>query len=123
MGWRDIIGNLLMKAGDAIPAPKERVIADPFNYVLNRLLQNGHRSPTELLADVQAVFPTVTPAEGNKIIHQIGLLQNMAFDFASEVNKQQISEDSARERIKQAYPQIDAANLSRLLMQGLIGTR
>ena len=51
------------------------------------------------------------------------MAQHLAIDLASAVNRHQLTEHEARQRLGQAFPQINAANQSRLLMQNLIGTR
>lgn len=123
MGWRAIIGNLLMKVGDSLPVPATPVFADPFNYTLASLLQDSRRAPAALLPAVQEEFPQVTPAAYAAICQQINAAYTLAADLASAVNQRQLSQDEASDRLKQAFPQMEAANVGSLLLQNLVGTR
>lgn len=123
MNWRDLIGNLLMKAGDSLPVPAAPVFTDPFNYTLASLLHRTQQTPTAVQAAAQQAFPSLTPAAYAAIYQQIEAAYNLAADLASEVNKEQLTQEAATERLQQAYPQMAPANLSSLLLQNLIGTR
>jgi hypothetical protein len=123
MNWRNVIGNLLMRVGDSLPEPATQVYTDPFNYTLASLLQDSRRAPAALQAAVQQEFPSVNPTDYAALSQQINAAYTLAADLASEVNKQQITQDTARERLQQAYPQMAPANLGSLLLQNLIGTR
>jgi hypothetical protein len=123
MNWRTIIGNLLLKVGDSLPVPATQVFTDPFNYTLASLLQDSRRIPAALLAAVQEEFPEVTAVDYAATCHQIDAAYMLAANLASAVNKRQISQLVATERLKQAFPQMEPTNLSSLLLQNLIGTR
>jgi len=123
MGWRAIIGNLLMKVGDSLPVPATPVFADPFNYTLASLLQDSRRAPATLLTTVQEKFPAVTSADYAAICQQIDAAYILAADLASAVNQRHLSQDEASERLKQAFPQMEPANAGSLLLQNLVGTR
>jgi hypothetical protein len=123
MGWRAIIGNLLMKVGDSLPVPATPVFADPFNYTLASLLQDSRRPPAALRPAVQEKFPEVTPAHYATICQQIEAAYTLAADLASAVNQRHLSQDEASERLKQAFPQMEPANVGGLLLQNLVGTR
>jgi hypothetical protein len=123
MNWRNVIGSLLMKAGDSLPEPAAEVYTDPFNYTLASSLQDSLRTPNALQTAVQQEFPGIRPTDYAALRQQIADAYALAADLASEVNKQQLTQATARERLKQAYPQMAAANLASLLLQNLLGTR
>lgn len=123
MNWRDIVGNLLMKVGDSLPTPAAQVYTDPFNYTLARLLHGSQPVPAALLAAVQEKFPEVTPAGYTALCQQLDAAYTLAASLASAVNKNQLSQATARERLRQAHPQMAPANLGSLLLHNLIGTR
>ena len=123
MDWRALIGNLLMKVGDSLPAPAAPVFADPFNYALASLLQDSRRAPAALLPAVQEKFPAVTPASYSAICQQIDAAYTLAADLASAVNQRHLSQDDASERLQRAFPQMEPANVGSLLLQNLVGTR
>ena len=123
MNWRNAIGNLLMKVGDSLPEPTAQVYTDPFNYTLASLLQDSQQAPAALQAVVKQSFPAVTPRGYAALRQQLDAAYTLAADLASEVNKQQITQATARERLRQAYPQMAPANLGSLLLQNLVGTR
>jgi hypothetical protein len=123
MSWRDILGNMIMKVGDSLPVPATPVFTDPFNYTLASLLQDSQRAPAALLAAVQKEFPQVTPTNYAGIRQQIDAAYTLAADLASAVNQRQLSQDVASEHLKQAFPQMEPANVGSLLLQNLIGTR
>lgn len=104
MGWRELLGNLLMKAGDSPPTPPKRAITDLFNYALDCTLQKNYPVPVALLAEVRTVFPTIAQAEYEIISQQLDAAQRLAADLASEVNKRQLTEQEARERLGRAVP-------------------
>ena len=123
MGWRELLGDLLMKAGDSLPTPPRPVITDPLNYALDCTLRKSYPAPADLFAEVRAAFPMFAQAEYDSMSQELAKAQHLATDLASGVNKHQLTEDEARQRLGQAFPQISKANLSRLIMQNLIGTR
>lgn len=123
MNWRELIGNLLMKAGDSLPGPTTPVFTDPFNYTLASLLQRTQQMPAAVQAAALQAFPSLTPAAYAAIYQQIEAAYSLAADLASEVNKEQLTQDTATKRLQQAYPQMAKTNLSSLLLQNLIGTR
>jgi hypothetical protein len=123
MNWRNVIGSLLMKIGDSLPEPAAQVYTDPFNYTLASLLQDSRQTPAALQVVVQQTFPAVTPPGYAALHQQLAAAYTLAADLASEVNKQQLTQATARERLRQAYPQMAPANLGSLLLQSLVGTR
>ena len=123
MSWRDLLGTLFMKIGDSLPVPAAQVFADPFNYTLASLLRDNQRAPAALWAAVQQAFPGVVPADYAAIHQQISAAYTLAADLASAVNKQQLRQDAARERLRQAFPQMAQANRGSLLLQNLLDTR
>ncbi|GEM_PF-4180521 len=123
MNRRALLGNLLMKVGDSLPVPAPPVFADPFNYTLASLLRDSRRAPAALLPAVQEKFPEVTPASYAAICQQIEAAYTLAADLASAVNQRHLSQEEASERLKRAFPQMEPANVGRLLLQNLVGTR
>lgn len=123
MGWRELIGNALMKLTDALPEPAPGVVSDPLNYVVQGFSQSRRRTMAERLADVQQAFPALAHPEAETIMQQVTALQQLAFDLAGQVNSQRITQDEAMLRIKQAFPQIDRENAAKVLGQNLVDTR
>lgn len=91
MGWRELIGNVLMKLTDALPEPEQGVVTDPFNFVVRDFSQNRRRTMAERLAGVQQAFPALAHPEAETIMQQVTALQQLAFDLAGQVNSQRIT--------------------------------
>jgi hypothetical protein len=128
MSLRTLIGDILMKLTDAGSAPTEPLATDPLNYLLaqqlnNPGLNNPAREPAELQRRTRNAFPAISQAEYEAISQQLEAAQHLAFDLASAVNRQQLTQWEARERLGHAVPELNAANLSQLLIQNLVGTR
>lgn len=124
MGWRELLSGLLSKATAAQPPAG----ADPWNYVLaqqldNRGLDNPARQPAELLRRVRLAFPALPAAEAAAIIEQLPLVYQTGYELGQQVNRQQLAESSATERLQQAFPQISPDNLRKLMGQVLLNTR
>ena len=123
MSLRTIIGNLLMKATDAITLPAELAKTNPFNFALDQHRKRPRSGAAEALASLRATFPSLSRAEAELILQQVDLLQRKAGELASQVNRHSLTEQDAKANLQQAFPQIDQDNLASVLMQKLIDTR
>ena len=128
MSVRTLISNLLMKLTDIETSTSELSATDPWNYCLaqqldNPGLNNPAREPSALQRRVMAAFPKLTTAEAEAILQQLEPLYKLAYDLGSLVNCQQLTEQAASTRLKEAFTQINADNLQKLMLQSLVNTR
>ena len=117
-----------MKLTDTEPSPTAPLATDPCNYLLaqqldNPGLNNPAREPAELQRRTLAAFPALSPADVETIIQQLEPLYKQAYDLGSQVNRRQLTEHDADKHLKQAFPQINAANLQKLMLRCLVDTR
>ena len=120
MGWRDLFGA----RPPAAPSPGP----DPWNYALAQELAhrgpaNPAREPAELRRRVQAAFPNLPAAEAARVVEQLPRVYEAAYEVASQVNQQQLTEPQAAARLQQAFPQLTPGNRSTLLALALLNTR
>jgi hypothetical protein len=123
MGWRNLLGNALMKVTDALPVPAEPPAPDALNYLLAQQLQPGGANKVTLARQAQAAFPAVTAAEATALLTQLDTAHEAAFDLASQVNQQRLTADEATAALKQQFPQLTPGSISRLLTRNLVDTR
>lgn len=128
MSLRTLIGDVLMKLTDTDPTPAAPLATDPWNYLLaqqldNPGLNNPAREPAELQRRTLAAFPALSPADVGKIMQELEQLYKQAYDLGSQVNRQQLMEQDANRGLKQAFPQINAANSQKLMLRCLVDTR
>ena len=102
------------------PAPlQQRVYANPLDLVLAASLQ-GRAVPT---VELLAAYPTLTPAEVEALAPRLAELHEQAMTLGSLVNRQELDQNTAYDRLWQAYPELDRGNLGSLLWQAFVGTR
>ena len=123
MGWRELIGNALMKMTDALPAPAEPPAPDAENYLLAQQLQTPAPDKAALTRQVLTAFPAVNLAEVTSLLEQLDAVHELAFELASQVNQQQLTTDEATARLKQRFPRLTPSNIGRLLTRNLVDTR
>ena len=103
------------------PPPAPRRFADPLDYALALTLPDNFRG--ERAAPAQPAFPVLLPDQQVAVARQLAELQELASHLGQLVNRQEISQGEAYDRIWQAYPQLDRANLGSLLWQAFVATR
>jgi hypothetical protein len=104
------------------PATPPRLFTDPLDYALQYCL---HPPPggAALPGTWQAAFPALTTAEAEAVQQQLLVLQELATNLGSRVNRQLLAGPAAYECLWVAYPQLDRDNLSTLLWRAFVGTR
>lgn len=119
---------MLMKLTEPDPSSTSPDAPDPFNYALaqqlgNPGLNNPAREPSELKRRMLAAFPALLPVEAESVLKRLDPLYTLARYLASGVNQRALTEDEGHKRLAHAFPQANSENLSKLLVQSLVGTR
>ncbi|MDQ2792947.1 MAG: hypothetical protein M3Y12_02925 [Bacteroidota bacterium] len=116
MNWTKFLGRWWHH-----PPPAPRLFADPLDYALALTLPGSFQG--ERVAPAQAVFPVLLPDQQVAVTRQLAELQELATSLGQQVNRREITQGDALDRIWQAYPQLDRSNLGTLLWQAFVATR
>ena len=116
MSWTSFFGRWWRR-----PPPPPRLFADPLDYALALTLPGAFRNKRATPA--QPAFPVLLPAQQVAVAQQLAALRELASHLGQQVNRQEISQGEACDRIWQAYPQLDRTNLGSLLWQAFVATR
>ena len=123
MSLRTIFGDLLIKMRNITPPSAKQRINDPLNYLADCYLHADQHSRTALIVEGKRTFPSLSQADAEAVVLRIYDLQNKAAELATEVNRQQLTQQLAHAQLAEAFPGFSAANVASILMKNLIDSR